>query len=74
MTDDADDSEEVEPEYAEYTVRVRSDGVRSPHDKLVRKAQSATRAKKWSGDAVESDGDDDGVSDLLAYLTHRESR
>ena len=74
MTDDADESEEVEPEYVEYTIRVRSDGVRSPHDKLVRKAQSATRAKKWSGDAVESDGDDDGVADLLAFLTHQESR
>jgi len=61
-------------DYVEYTIRIDDDGARSPHDKLVRKAQSASRAKKWSGDAVECEGDDDGVADLLAYLTYQESR
>lgn len=58
----------------EYTIRVDDDDVRSPHDKLIRKAQSASRAKKWSGDAVECEGADDGVSDLLAYVTYQASR
>jgi len=56
-------------DYVEYTIRVDDSGVRSTHDKLVRKAQGASRAKKWSGNAVEAEGDDDGVADLLAYLT-----
>lgn len=58
----------------EYVIKVDDDGVRSSHDKLVRKAQSASRAKKWSGDAVECEGDDDCVADMLEYLVYQESR
>ena len=58
----------------EYVIKVDDDGVRSPHDKLVRKAQTASRAKKWSGDAVECEGDDDAVADMLAYVIYQKSR
>ena len=73
MTDDADESEEVEPEYVEYTIRVRSDGVRSKHDSLVRLAERSRRASRMNRDDIEAEGPDDGVAQYLAYVVHEES-
>lgn len=61
-------------DYAEYTVRVSTDGVKSPHDRLIRLAQHSRRARRYNGDQVEVEGEKDGVADLLAFITNEESK
>ncbi|WP_147435876.1 hypothetical protein [Haloarcula sp. Atlit-47R] len=61
-------------EYAEYTVRFSTEGVQSPHDRLVRLAQHSRRARRYDGDEVEADGENDAVADLLAYVMHQETK
>jgi hypothetical protein len=61
-------------DYAEYTIRVSTDGIRSPHDRLIQLAQHSRRARRYDGTQVEADGEIDAVADLLAYITHTESR
>jgi hypothetical protein len=61
-------------DYAEYRVRVSTDGVKSPHDRLIRLAQHSRRARRYDGDQVEAEGENDAVADLLAYITHEESK
>jgi phage-related protein len=48
-------------DYAEYTVRVSTDGVKSPHDRLIRLAQHSRRARRYDGDQVEAEGEKDAV-------------
>lgn len=61
-------------DYAEYTIRVSTDGVKSPHDRLIRLAQHSRRVRRYDGDQVEAEGEKDAVADLLAFITHEESK
>jgi hypothetical protein len=61
-------------DYAEYTVRVSTDGIKSPHDRLSRLAQHSRRARRFDGNQVESEGENDAVADLLAFITYKESK
>jgi len=61
-------------EYAEYTVRFSTEGVKSPHDRLVRLAQHSRRARQYDGVEVEADGENNAVADLLAYVMHQETK
>lgn len=60
-------------DYAEYTVRVSTDGVKSPHDRLVRLAQQSRRARRYSGDDVRCDGENEAVADLLTFVVSEEA-
>lgn len=71
---ESDESEEAEPEYAEYTIRVRSDGVRSKHGSLVRLAKRSRRASRMNRDDIDAEGPDDDVAEYIEYVVHEESK
>lgn len=58
----------------EYTIQIEDDGVKSPHDKLSGSGERDSRARKWSGESVNVEGEDDAVSDLIAYLVYQAHR